>query len=107
MDIPFRKTKKGISFRIKVEPRSSKQGIAGLIGDALKVKVHAPPVGGAANDELVEILAAEFQVKKTSIKIASGHSSRNKIIEIEGIASVPRVTLEEGKKRGERRCMNA
>jgi len=95
MIIPFKKTKKGISFRVKVEPRSSRQGISGLIGDALKVKVHAPPVGGAANDELLEILAAEVQVKKLSMKIARGHSSRDKIIEIEGITSVPRLTLEK------------
>jgi uncharacterized protein len=94
MDIPFRKTKRGISFWVKVDPRASRQGISGLIGDALKVKVHAPPVGGAANEELVEILAEEFRVKKPSIKIISGHSSRDKLIEIEGIASVPRLNLE-------------
>jgi hypothetical protein len=97
MEIPFRQTKKGISFRVKVEPRSSRQGISGLIGDALKVKVHAPPVGGAANEELVEILAAEFRVKKPSIKIISGSFSRNKLVEIEGITSVPRMNPEEGK----------
>jgi uncharacterized protein (TIGR00251 family) len=107
MDIPFRKTKKGISFRVKVEPRSSRQGISGLIGDALKVKVHAPPVGGAANDELIEILAAEFQVKKPSIKIARGHSSRDKIIEIKGIGSIPRLYLKDGERHGERRSINA
>jgi uncharacterized protein (TIGR00251 family) len=89
MDIPFRKTTKGITFRVKVEPRSSRQGISGLIGDALKVKVHAPPVGGAANDELTEILAAEFHVKKPAIKIVRGHSSKDKIIEIEGIDAIP------------------
>jgi len=89
MDIPFRKTKKGISFRVKVVPRSSRKGISGTIGDALKVKVHAPPVGGAANDELAEILAEEFQVKKTAIKIIRGHSSKDKIVEIEGIDAIP------------------
>jgi uncharacterized protein len=89
MDIPFRKTRKGITFRVKVEPRSSRQGISGLIGDALKVKVHAPPVGGAANDELTEILAAEFHVKKLAIKIVRGHSSKDKVIEIVGIDAIP------------------
>jgi hypothetical protein len=88
MDIPFRKTKKGISFRVKVEPRSSRRGISGKIGDSLKVKVHAPPVEGAANDELTEILAAEFRVKKTSIKIISGKSSKDKIVEIEGLDAI-------------------
>jgi len=89
MDIPFRKTKKGITFRVKVEPRSSRKGISGTIGDALKVKVHAPPVGGAANDQLIEILAEEFQLKKPAIKISRGHSSKDKIVEIEGIDALP------------------
>jgi len=89
MNIPFRKTKKGIAFRVKVEPRSSKKGISGLIGDALKVKVHAPPVGGAANEELAEILAAKFHVKKPAIKIVRGNSSKDKIVEIAGLDAIP------------------
>jgi hypothetical protein len=89
MDIPFRKTKKGISLQVRVQPRSSRRGIAGFIGDAVKIRVHAPPVGGAANDELIEILAATFGVKKPAIRITSGNSAHHKIIEIEGIDKVP------------------
>lgn len=107
MDIPFRQTKEGISFRIRVEPRSSWQGVSGVVGDALKVKVHAPPVGGAANEKIIEILAETFHVKKTAIRITRGHSSRDKIIEIEGITSVPRLQLEKDKKRCERRGVHA
>lgn len=88
MEIPFNKSKKGITFKVRVEPRSSKKGISGLIGDAIKIRVNAPPVGGAANEELIEILSEEFSVKKTSIKILKGHSSRNKVVEIEGIDSI-------------------
>jgi hypothetical protein len=98
VDIPFRKTKRGISLRVKVEPRSSRKGIAGLTGDTLKVNVHAPPVGGAANAELIEILAAVFRVKKPFIKIAGGSASREKIVEIEGITSLPGWRLQKGKK---------
>jgi uncharacterized protein (TIGR00251 family) len=89
MEIPFRKSKKGIKLKVKVEPRSSRKGISGLLGDALKVRVNAPPVGGAANEELIEILSEELGIKKTAIKIVNGQSSKNKIVEIEGIDSIP------------------
>ena len=88
MEIPFQKSKKGITLKIKVEPRSSGKGIAGLIGDIIKIKLHAAPVGGAANEELIEVLSEEFGIKKRAIKIISGQSSRNKVIEIEGIDSI-------------------
>lgn len=85
MKIPFKRSRKGITFKVRVEPRSSRKGISAFVGDALKIWVNAPPVGGAANEELVEILSEEFDIKKTAIKIIKGHSSRNKIVEIEGI----------------------
>ena len=88
MKIPFKESKKGIMLKIKVEPRSSRKGISGLKGDTLKIKLHSPPIGGAANEELIEILSEEFDIKKTAIKIIRGHSSKDKVIEIEGIASL-------------------
>jgi uncharacterized protein (TIGR00251 family) len=89
MEIPFKKSKRGLTFRIKVEPRSSRKGIAGVMGDVLKVKVNAPPVGGAANQELIEILSDEFGIRKSAIRIIKGHLSRDKVVEIEGIDSIP------------------
>ncbi|TFG90239.1 MAG: YggU family protein [Candidatus Atribacteria bacterium] len=88
MEMPFQKSKKGVTLKIKVEPRSSRKGISGVVGDAIKIKVNAPPAGGAANEELIEVLSEEFGIKKTSIKILRGISSRNKVVEIEGITSV-------------------
>lgn len=61
-------------------------GLAGLHGDALKVRVSAPPVDGAANDMLVKLLAATFGVPARSIAIVSGHTSRSKVVEIAGIS---------------------
>ena len=84
MDIPFKRSKKGITFKVKVEPKSSKRGISGIVGDALKIRVNAPPVRGAANEELIEILSEEFCIKKAVIKIIIGHFSRDKVVEIEG-----------------------
>ena len=87
--IPFVKSKRGIAIKIRVEPRSSRKGLSGVIGDTLKIKVHAPPVGGSANEELIGILSDEFDIKKSAIKIIRGHSSRDKVVEIEGIDSLP------------------
>jgi hypothetical protein len=88
MDMPFQRSKKGVTLKIKVEPRSSRKGISGVVGDAIKIKLNAPPVGGAANEELIEVLSEELGIKKTSIKILRGMSSRNKVVEIEGVTSI-------------------
>lgn len=88
MQIPFRKTRNGIVIEVKVEPRSSVQGITGVIDTVLKVKLTAPPVGGAANEQLIEILSEETGIRKSDIKIVRGLSSKNKLVEIKGINSV-------------------
>lgn len=88
MKIPHKKTKDGILIEVKVEPRSSRKGIAGVIDNALKVRLTAPPVGGAANDQLIEILSKKTGVKKSSIRIKRGHASRKKIVEIRGTCEV-------------------
>ena len=88
MEIPFKRSKKGITIKIKVDPKSAQSGISGVVDDVLKIKVHAPPVGGAANKELVEILSDRFRIKKTAIKIIKGNSSRDKIVEIEGVERI-------------------
>lgn len=77
-----------MTIKIKVEPRSSKTGIVGPYGDALKVKLTSPPVEGKANKELIEVLARELKVKKKDIEIVSGQSSKNKVVRISGITSI-------------------
>lgn len=89
MDIPFQKSKKGITVKVKVEPKSSQKGISGLLGDTVKIKVHAAPVGGGANEELIKIISEEFGIRKKSIRIIQGKTSRNKTIEIEGRDTLP------------------
>lgn len=74
-----------VRFAVRVQPRASNNQIAGVHGDALKVRLTAPPVEGAANAELVAFLASIFVVKRQSIRILAGESSRSKIVEIDGI----------------------
>jgi uncharacterized protein (TIGR00251 family) len=89
MHIPYKKTKNGITISVKVDPRSSKNAVEGTIDDnVLKVKLTAPPAGGEANRQLIEILSKETGIKKYNIKIIRGLTSRKKIIEISGIDKI-------------------
>jgi len=73
----------GLTFKIFVQPRSSKNEIKGLHGDALKVRLTAPPVDGAANKMCVKFLSKCFEVSKSNIEVVSGFSSRTKRIRIQ------------------------
>jgi len=86
--IPFTRTRDGIRIEVKVEPRSSKKGLAGVLGNKLKVKLTSPPVDGAANEQLIEVLAEAFGIKKSAITIIRGQSSKNKVVELSGISSI-------------------
>jgi uncharacterized protein len=88
MEIPFTKTRDGIRIEVKVEPRSSRKGIAGTMGSVVKVKLTAPPVGGAANEQLIEVIAEATGARKSSIKIVRGLSSKKKVIEIAGVQTL-------------------
>jgi len=77
--IPFiQEDRNGIILKVIVQPRSSKNMIAGQHGDALKIKLTAPPVDGAANKMCIQHLAKWLNVSNSSIEIISGHSSRTK-----------------------------
>ncbi|MFC1489527.1 DUF167 domain-containing protein [Thermodesulfobacteriota bacterium] len=71
---------RGVKFKVFVQPRSSKNMIAGLHGDALKIRLTAPPVDNAANKMCIQFLSKSLQVSKSSIEIISGHTSRTKMV---------------------------
>jgi uncharacterized protein (TIGR00251 family) len=72
---------------VRVIPRAGKSGFAGMRGDALLVRLHAAPVDGAANAELIEVLAEALGVPKRAVSIASGERSRQKRVRVEGVTS--------------------
>lgn len=76
----------GVRVWVRVQPRASSNEIAGLHGDAIKVRLTAPPVEGAANESLVELLSATFDIPRSAITIVAGTSSRSKIVELAGIS---------------------
>lgn len=75
----------GVRFAIHVQPRSRKPGIDGVHGDALRVRVHAPPVEGAANEAVVALLAAALGVPTRAVHIAAGQSGRQKLVDVDGV----------------------
>jgi uncharacterized protein (TIGR00251 family) len=87
MTIPFYQTDFGTSFSIRVHPRAKKNEIIGELGDALKVSLTAPPVEGKANVACIEFFANLLKVPRSSVTIAAGEGSRNKVIRVSGLSA--------------------
>jgi uncharacterized protein (TIGR00251 family) len=84
--ISLQESAKGITFAVKVHPRARKNAITGVVGDALKLALTAPPVEGKANQAVVEFFAELFAIPRSSVTIASGETSRNKVVRISGLS---------------------
>jgi uncharacterized protein len=85
--ILIRESPSGVTFAVKVHPRAKKNAITGEVGDALKVALTAPPVEGRANDACIEFFADLLAVPRSSVSIAAGQSSRNKVIRVAGLTA--------------------
>ena len=85
--IPVHETPTGVSFAIKIHPRAKKSAITGELGDALKLAVAAPPIDSRANEACIEFLANLLDVPRSSVTIASGESSRRKVIRVAGLSA--------------------
>jgi len=72
-------------FNVKVVPGSSRDQIVGWLGDALKIRVTAPPEKGKANEAVIDLLAEALGISSDDIEVVSGHSSPSKIIAINGM----------------------
>ena len=70
---------------MRAQPRSSRSGVDGVLGDAVKVRIRCAPVDGKANKELVETLAEAFGVPKSSVVFKSGETSKTKRILLRGV----------------------
>jgi hypothetical protein len=87
---------KGQSLHLHVfaQPKASKSEIIGWHDSELKIRLAAPPVDGAANDELIKAIAKWFKVKKSDITIHTGQNSRHKHLIIENPSQMPDVVTE-------------
>lgn len=71
-------------LRVRAVPNAKKTQFAGILGDAVKIKVQAVPEGGRANAELSAFIAATLSLPKRSVSVVSGETSRDKILKVEG-----------------------
>jgi uncharacterized protein (TIGR00251 family) len=86
--IPIHENSGGVTFTVKVHPRAKKNAITGELGDALKVALTAPPVDNKANEACIEFFAKLLKVPCSSVTIAAGQTSRNKMIRVVGLSAV-------------------
>ena len=76
-----------MTFAVKVHPRARKDGITGSLGDALKVSLTSAPVEGRANQACIEFFTKLLKVPRSSVTIASGQTSRQKVIRVSGLSA--------------------
>jgi len=76
-----------VVLHVLVQPKASDDRILGLHGEALKVRVAAPPTGGKANQRLRKLLAEELKVRQSDIEIIRGHTSRRKVLRIRNVSA--------------------
>ena len=74
-----------VTFAVKVHPRARRNAITGAFGEALKLSLTTPPIEGRANEACIEFFAKLLKVPRSSVTIASGQTSRNKVIRVSGV----------------------
>ena len=84
-DEPVRASAGGVLLTVRVTPRASRNQVAGIDHGALKIKLTAPPVAGAANAALIKFVAAWLGVRPSAVAIAHGDKSRHKLVSIRGL----------------------
>jgi uncharacterized protein (TIGR00251 family) len=88
--------KDGCTFHVRVQPRSRRDEVTGLHGDALKIRLKAPPIEGKANQALQKFLAKQLNVPPSAVEILTGHTSRQKRIHVADVsADAIRALLEK------------
>lgn len=83
----YLETPEGIVLNVRAQPRSSRSGIDGLLGDAVKVRIHSAPVDGKANKEIIEVLADAFGISKSSVVFKGGETSKTKRLLLKGVTA--------------------
>jgi len=82
----WRETAEGVVVNVRVVPRAPRNTVQGVLGDALKIRLAAPPVEGKANTELVRFLAAELALHAGKIHLLAGATGRTKRVLIQGMS---------------------
>lgn len=80
--ITVRRHADSVTMRVRVHPKARRERISGVLGDALKLELTAPPIDGKANEACIRFLAEFLRVPRSSVTIAAGLTSRNKVVRI-------------------------
>jgi len=83
--VPYTQSGDGLVFKVQVVPRASRSEIVGEHNGALRIRVAAAPVDGAANEELVRLLARALRVPRSAVEITAGHSAKLKTVRVTGL----------------------
>lgn len=83
----LREDEDGITLTLYIQPGAKKTAVAGLHGEALKIRLHAPPVEGQANAQLIAFLAQRLALPKRAVTLLSGEASRAKRVRVVGIGA--------------------
>ena len=83
---PITATADGVRLHVRVQPRASREEVAGVAGDTIRVRLTAPPVDGAANEALVRFLADRLRVSRSAVAVVAGQSGRTKLVAVSGIS---------------------
>jgi uncharacterized protein (TIGR00251 family) len=86
MMVDLRQRGEAVTFRVRVVPRASRDKIAGIHDGAVRIRLTAPPVEGAANEALVAFLSSVLRVPKRDIELVSGQTARNKVVSVSGLS---------------------
>jgi uncharacterized protein (TIGR00251 family) len=82
---PFSASPAGTRIALRIQPRASRTEVAGLHGDALRIRIAAPPVDGAANEALLRFLADRLDVARAALVLVAGATRRAKTVLVEGL----------------------
>ena len=80
------RTRSPIRLRVRVVPGARTTQVVGRLGDAWKLRVHAAPERGRANDEVVALLAETLGLPRADVRVVAGHTTRDKVVELGGIS---------------------
>jgi hypothetical protein len=83
--LDLRETGGGLTLRVRVQPRASREALAGERDGALVVRLTAPPVEGAANEALVRLLGRTLGVAPSAVRLVKGAKGRDKVVSVEGV----------------------
>lgn len=83
----YQRSGDGFTIEVHAVPGASRSEVVGTHGDALRIRLAAPPVDGKANDQLIRFLAAALQIPRSAVAIETGHRGRRKRVRVTGVSA--------------------